>query len=323
VVHNETPPILVNLVLTAVFVVASRWIKRNPSSFLKYALFPFGGLKVERWPRFMLVIVRVCAAFSFFFFLLAFIGLLAPGSVTNPTPAVLYSKFAFCIVASFFALRGTAEPVADYETPGFAAPAIKPSTAPSAAPAAPQSRPAMKPSLGPGIAAVPLERQPAIPSIPPSAPKATAKPVPAVSAPAASSAQNRLFDAEAPPVPNRSNPLCPPPPGVVKERLATIGSSFIMGAILIGGSYLLGIIWLVYAFLIFFSLAILILLSAIKAPVGACPFCGGLIERYNRLRPEPVCCERCGEISKFENEMIQSLRSANGEREADISVNAI
>jgi hypothetical protein len=302
VVHNETPPILVNLVLTAVFAVASRWIKRNPSSFLKYALFPFGGLKVERWPRFMLVIVRVCAGFSFFFFLLAFIGLLAPGSVAHPTPAVLYSKFAFCIVASFFALRGTAEPVVDYETPGFAAPAIKPSTAPSAAPAAPQSRPAMKPSLGPGIAAAPPQGQPATPLSLASAPKATAKPVAAVSAPAASSAQNRLFDAEAPPVPNRSNPLCPPPRGVVKERLATIGSSFIMGAIFIGGSYLLGITWLVYAFLIFFSLAILILLSAIKAPVGACPFCGGLIERYNRLRPEPVCCEQCGEISKFENE---------------------
>jgi hypothetical protein len=36
--------------------------------------------------------------------------------------------------------------------------------------------------------------------------------------------------------------------------------------------------------------------------VGACPFCGGLIQRYNRLRAEPVRCEQCGEISKFENE---------------------
>jgi hypothetical protein len=36
--------------------------------------------------------------------------------------------------------------------------------------------------------------------------------------------------------------------------------------------------------------------------VGACPFCGGLIQRYNRLRPEPVRCTQCGEISKFENE---------------------
>ena len=36
--------------------------------------------------------------------------------------------------------------------------------------------------------------------------------------------------------------------------------------------------------------------------MGACPYCGGLIQRYNRLRPEPVGCEQCGEISKFENE---------------------
>jgi hypothetical protein len=58
----------------------------------------------------------------------------------------------------------------------------------------------------------------------------------------------------------------------------------------------------VIAFLIFFNLAILILFFARNAPVGACPFCGGLIQRYNRLRPEPVRCEQCGEISKFEKE---------------------
>jgi hypothetical protein len=75
-----------------------------------------------------------------------------------------------------------------------------------------------------------------------------------------------------------------------------------MGAILIGFFYLLGVTWLAVAFLIFFSLAILILFFAGNAPVGACPFCGGLIQRYNRLRAEPVRCEQCGEISKFENE---------------------
>jgi hypothetical protein len=75
-----------------------------------------------------------------------------------------------------------------------------------------------------------------------------------------------------------------------------------MGVIFIGFFYLLGVPWLVYALLIFFSLAIIILFFARNAPVGACPFCGGLIQRYNRLRPEPVRCEKCGEISKFENE---------------------
>jgi hypothetical protein len=119
---------------------------------------------------------------------------------------------------------------------------------------------------------------------------------------AANSAQNGLSDLEAPPVPNRSYPLCAPPPGVVKERLVTVGSSFLMGAIFVGFFYLLGINWLAFTFLIFFSLAIVILFFGRNALVGTCPFCGGLIPKYNRLKPEPVRCEQCGEISKFANE---------------------
>jgi hypothetical protein len=282
--HSATPSIAVDLFLSVVFVIASRWIKRKPSSFLRYALFPFGGLHVERWPRFMLVLVRVCAVFGFFTFLLLFIDLLAPETVAHPTPAVLYSKFAACLLISFFALRGTAEPVESYETPKFDTPSTKPSEVPSSAPAAPRSAPA-KPKD--------------VPATPPFAPpnQATTARVPVTS-----STPNRLADVEAPPVPNRSNPLCAPPPGVVKERLATIGSTFTMGAIFIGFFYLLGVTWLVVAFLIFFSLAILILFLARNAPVGACPFCGGLIQRYNRLRAEPVRCEQCGEISSFEKE---------------------
>jgi hypothetical protein len=111
-----------------------------------------------------------------------------------------------------------------------------------------------------------------------------------------------LSDAEAPAVPNRSYPLSEPPPGVVKERLVAIGSTFVMGTILVGFFYLLGITGLAIAFIIFFSLAIVILFFTRNAAVGACPFCGGLIQRYNRLRPEPVRCEQCGEISKLEKE---------------------
>jgi hypothetical protein len=91
---------------------------------------------------------------------------------------------------------------------------------------------------------------------------------------------------------------------VVKERLVTIGSSFLMGAIIAGFFYLLGITWLAVAFVIFFSLAIVILFFGRNALVGTCPFCGGLIQRYNRLKPEPVRCEQCGEISKFANERL-------------------
>jgi len=287
--HSETPPIVVNLFLTIVFVIACRWIKRNPSGFLRYALFPFGGLNVERWPRFMLVMVRVCAGFGFFFFFLAFVDLLAPGTVEHPAPVVLYSKFAFCIVVSFFALRGTGEPVEEYETPEFETLSAKPTAAPAIAPAATQSQPVEMAKSAAWVR--PATTNPA--------PRTSG---PAASAPPSNSAPSGLSDAEAPPVPNRSNPLCAPPPGVVKERLATVGSTFIMGAIFIGFFYLLGIAWLEYVFLVFFGLAIPILFFGRNARVGACPYCGGLIQRYNRLRPEPVGCEQCGEISKFENE---------------------
>jgi hypothetical protein len=287
--HSDTPPIIVTFFLTGVFAMACRWIKRNPSSFLRYALFPFGGLNVERWPKFMLVMVRICASLGFFFFFLAFVDLLAPGTVGQPSPAVLYSKFAFCIVVSFFALRGTGEPVEEYETPKFGPLPAKQTTMTAAAPIAPQSRTVATAKSASAV-------RPVAPI------SATTIPAPTTSAPAGSSTASRLSDVEAPPVPNRSNPLCAPPPGVVKERLATIGSTFVMGVIFIGFFYLLSAAWLVYAFLIFFSLAILILFFARNAPVGACPFCGALIQRYNRLRPDPVQCEKCGEISKFENE---------------------
>jgi hypothetical protein len=213
--HCATPSIAVDLFLTVEFAIACRWTKRNPSSFLRYVLFPFGGLNVERWLRFMLVIVRIFAVFGFFAFILTFIDLLAPESVAHPTPAALYSKFALCILISFFALRGTAEPVESYETPQFRTTPTKPSAAPKSAPAAPRSVPA------------PAKDIPSIPPIP-------AKPAPTASMPATIAAPNRLADVEAPPVPNRSYPLCAPPPGVVKERLATIGSTFVMGRFLPG-----------------------------------------------------------------------------------------
>jgi len=75
---------------------------------------------------------------------------------------------------------------------------------------------------------------PAVPKGAPATPFAPANPASFASRPAASSKQNRLSDAEAPAVPNRSYALCEPPPGVVKERLVTIGSTFVMGAILVG-----------------------------------------------------------------------------------------
>jgi hypothetical protein len=301
--HSPAPPIAVDLFLTAVFAVVCRWIKRNPSSFLRYALFPFGGLNVERWPRVMREIVRVCAALGFLALLLTFADLLFPASLSNPTPAILYSKYAVCIVISIAALWGTAEPMESFESPRFGIPASKPLTPTKPATALPRSVPAMaKTTLPPApLPAIPA-RAAAIPKSAPTIPPPPPKPSPSAALPPASSNQNRLSDAEAPPVPNRSYPLCAPPPGVVKGRMVTIGSTFVMGAIFIGFFYLLGVAWLEIALLIFFGVAILILFFARNAPVGTCPFCGGLIQKYNRIKPEPVQCEQCGEISKFEHE---------------------
>jgi hypothetical protein len=287
---------VVDLFLSAVFLFANRWIKRNPSSFLRYALFPFGGLNVECWPRILLAIVRVCAVFGFFTFLLTFVNLLAPESLAHPTPAVLYTKFAACILISFFALRGTAE---QGESDG----------APEARPLAP------RPTAGSQSIRVPMAPKPAIatpkadvpaaksPSTAPVAPQLT--PAAKTAASATGPAPSRLSDVEAPPVPNRSNTLTPPPPGVVRERLATVGSTFLMGVIFVAFFYFLGVQWLVIAFVCFISIAMVVLFFGRNKPVGACPFCGGLIEQYNRLRPEPVRCDQCNEISKFENEQFR------------------
>ena len=290
--QNPAPPIAVDLFLSAVFVFACRWIKRNPSSFLRYILFPFGGLNVERWPRFLLAIVRVCAVFGFFTFLLTFVDLLAPESAANPTPAVLYTKFAACILVSFFALWGTAENGKPDEAPEARPLASLPSPALKSAQAVPKVAPA------PPRAATPVARSTPAPPVTPLLARIPPKPA----SPEPSPAPSRLVDVEAPPVPNRSNPLMDPPPGVVSARLATVGSTFLIGVIFVAFFYFLGVQWLVITFLCFFSVVLPILFFTRNNSVGACPFCGGLIERYNRLRPEPVRCDQCNEISKFENE---------------------
>lgn len=301
--HSAQPSIAVDLFLTLLFALVCRWIKRNPSSFLRYALFPIGGSKVERWPRFMLVIARACGIVGFFALLLTFVGLVIPDSVAPATPAVLFTKYAVCILISFFALRGTAEPVLDYEVPKFNAASAKPYAALQTASAPPASIPARAKSVAlasPPMAGIVPARPGSLPTIWPG----PANPTSTAFASTSHSAQNRLSDLPAPPVPNRTYPLSEPPPGVVKQRLVTMASVFVMAAILVGLFYLLGITWLAVAFLCFFSFAELVLFLARNAPVGTCPFCGGLIQRYNRLRAEPVRCDRCGEISKFENERL-------------------
>ena len=304
--QNAAPSFAVNLFLTAAFAVACRWIKRNPSSFLRFALFPFGGLNVERWPRFLLAIVRGGAILGFFAFSITFVDLLVPQSTSSSTPAVLCSKFAVCILVAYFALRGSGEPVGSSEAPAPRPVSVEPQAGIKPRPVAGKpvqsgtqegsvkdriSPVAKTPPLGAGSRSV-------------SRSEGTSVPVtPGASAPVPSGLGKPLLaEVEAPPVPKRSYPLSPPPPGVVRQRLITIGSTMAMGTMMVGFFYLLGAQWLVITLLCFLTLAIVILFFARNNPVGTCPFCGGLLEKYNRVRSEPVRCGQCNEISKFENE---------------------
>lgn len=149
--YSAPPSIAVDLFLSAMFLFAFRWIKRNPSSFLRYMLFPFGGLHVERWPRILLVMVRGAAILGFFSFFLAFMSLLAPGSFAHPTPGVLYTKFAVAILVAFLALRGSAKPGESGDAAEPRPLAAYPQAAPKSAPIPPKDM-AISPNSTPAIA---------------------------------------------------------------------------------------------------------------------------------------------------------------------------
>lgn len=100
-------------VFALLFLLACRWIKRNPSNFLRFTLFPFGGIKVARWPRFMLAVVRGGAILGFLGFLLMALNAVSPFGRDDLPSGSDYIKFGVAIVISFLALHGSAEPLRD------------------------------------------------------------------------------------------------------------------------------------------------------------------------------------------------------------------
>lgn len=106
---NPAPAEASQFLLGGVFALACRWAKRNPSEFLRYCLFPVGGIHVERWPQLILRTVRVCGILGFFIFFSLMFDAAFPGSVQSPTPAVLYSKFALKVLVTLFATWGSSE----------------------------------------------------------------------------------------------------------------------------------------------------------------------------------------------------------------------
>jgi hypothetical protein len=118
-------------IFALLFVLACRWIKRNPSSFLRCAFFPFGGIDVEHWPRFMLAMVRAAANLGFVGFLLTALNAVSPFGRDDLPSGSDYIKFGIAIVIAFLALRDSAEPGASF--PGAKAGNAHPSPVPSAA----------------------------------------------------------------------------------------------------------------------------------------------------------------------------------------------
>jgi hypothetical protein len=253
-VPGTPPTVATEFLLMAVFAVVCRWAKRNPSNFLRFILFPFGGISVERWPQFMLVMVRMGAIFSFFCFFGTMLSFLFPTNLQNPAPPVLYTKIAVNLLVTFFVMRGSAEPPVE------------------------STRSANKPH--------PLELR-------------VAGPEPASAA--AIPAQPRFSDIEAPPVPNRAYPESPPPPQIVRQRERHALSMIVFGLVCSAVCFIVNLIGLAIFFTALYVLAAALRLYSKNAPVATCPFCGGLVERYNAslLLKRPLRCPNCSEYSQF------------------------
>lgn len=105
-------PDIIEFVFSSFFALGFRWIKRNPSNLLRFVLFPFGGLHVDRWPRLLLWCVRFGGIAGFFVFCLSALHSLYPLSGNaKGSEAALYVKLILALGISIFALRGSREEI--------------------------------------------------------------------------------------------------------------------------------------------------------------------------------------------------------------------
>lgn len=93
--------------LSLPFAAACHWIKCKPAHFLHFAVFPFGGRQIERWPRFLILMLRGGATLGFVVFLLGAIDAVSPLSRGELLTGADYLKCGIVIVVSFLALRRT------------------------------------------------------------------------------------------------------------------------------------------------------------------------------------------------------------------------
>ncbi|HEY6943517.1 MAG TPA: hypothetical protein VI431_00150, partial [Candidatus Acidoferrum sp.] len=111
--HQGTRNTMANLstvaefALSLPFAAACRWIQSKPAHFLHFAVLPFGGRQIERWPRFLLVLLRGAAALGFVAFLMAAIDAVLPLSRDDLMTGADCIKCGIVIVIAFAVLRRT------------------------------------------------------------------------------------------------------------------------------------------------------------------------------------------------------------------------
>lgn len=109
----------------------------------------------------------------------------------------------------------------------------------------------------------------------------------------------QLSDVEAPPVPQRAFPEGPPPADVVRRRMGFVYTCVALGVGAAVSSFQEGLPDLTIFALALVGFIVGRLLLMRNKPVTRCPFCEGVIERYDKLGTVPVRCPHCSEYSLF------------------------
>lgn len=264
---GQPSPDIVEFGFSALFSLGFRWIKRNPSNLLRFVLFPFGGLQVDRWPRFLLWCVRFGGIAGFFFFCLSALHSLYPlNAKDSGSEGALYVKLILALGISIFALRGAGEEI------------------PEPASSAARSHPLVISSgnVSGANAAGSSSTQ--------STPSASAAPQPTLS------------DAEAPPIPRRAYPESLPGETFVRARKRFALSAVVYGLCWTALCFVVGATGMAVFFAVLSAvLAALKLYTKNKAPIATCPFCLEQFEGYGaaQLLHKPIRCPFCSEYSQF------------------------
>jgi len=112
-------------------------------------------------------------------------------------------------------------------------------------------------------------------------------------------AHPRLSDVEAQPIPQRAFPESPPPAEVVRRQMSFLYTCLGLGVGAAVSCFQEGLPDLAIFALVLVGLVVGRQLLMRNKPVTRCPFCEGVIERYDKPGAVPVRCPQCSEYSLF------------------------